>query len=61
MAAILSGAMMLDQLGEAKASRRIDAAVTKTTGEKLMKSQAAGKMGMGTKEVGDLIAKLATA
>jgi 3-isopropylmalate dehydrogenase len=61
MAAILSGAMMLDQLGEMKAAKRIDAAVMKATGEKMMKSQAAGKMGMGTTDVGDLIAKLATA
>ncbi len=59
MAAIVAGAMMLDQLGETKAAKRIDAAVAKATGEKLMKSQAAGKMGMGTSEVGDLIAKLA--
>jgi 3-isopropylmalate dehydrogenase len=61
LAAILSGALMLDQLGEARAAERIERAAGKVTGEKLIKSLSAGKMGMGTTDVGDLVAKLATA
>jgi len=57
LAAILAGAMMLEQLGEAKASARIENAVIRALTEGKFKSMSAGKMGMGTKEVGDLIAK----
>ncbi len=61
LAAILSGAMMLEQLGEKKAAARIEAAVVDALQTKKIKSLSAGKMGMGTTEVGDLIAKSASA
>ncbi len=56
MAAILAGGMMLEFLGEDKASAAIEASVQKAI-LKNLKSMEAGKMGMGTKEVGDLIAR----
>ena len=56
LAAILSGAMMLDYLGEAKAARAIEKSVEFVTGKKL-KSMSAGKMGYSTKQVGDLVVK----
>ena len=55
LAAICAGGLMLDFLGETKAATAIENAVIKITREKL-KSLAAGKMGYGTKEVGDLVA-----
>lgn len=57
LAAICAGAMLLDHLGEAKAAAAIETAVIKTVREKL-KSLAAGKMGYGTREVGDLVASM---
>ena len=60
LAAILSGAMMLNQLGETKAADRIENAVIAALKEGKIKSLSAGKMGMGTAEVGDLIAKTAS-
>jgi 3-isopropylmalate dehydrogenase len=56
MAAIGAAMMMLDSLGEAKSSQAIEAAMISTM--KKMKSQAAGKMGMSTTEVGDMVAGL---
>jgi len=56
LAAICSGQMMLVHLGEDKAAVRILNAVKKALQHDL-KSLDAGKMGMGTKEVGDLVAK----
>lgn len=53
IAAISAGAMMLDTLGETKAAAAIEAAVMSVTQQ--MKSQAAGKMGFSTTEVGDLV------
>src|SRR5208283_182774 len=55
LAAVCAGAMMLDYLGEQMAAAAIESAVIKVVREKL-KSLAAGKMGHGTKEVGDLVA-----
>lgn len=55
LAAICAGQMMLDFLGEREAAAAIEAAVIKTVREKL-KDLAAGKMGYGTREVGDLVA-----
>jgi 3-isopropylmalate dehydrogenase len=55
MAAICSGAMMLDELGEAEAAAAVERAVGVVTGTKL-KSMAAGRMGYSTSEVGDLVA-----
>ncbi len=56
LAAICSGMMMLEHLGEAEAARAIDAAVRNVTSTKV-KSLAAGKMGYSTTEVGDLVAE----
>jgi 3-isopropylmalate dehydrogenase len=55
MAAIGAAMMMLDSLGEAKSAQAIENAMIATM--KKMKSQAAGKMGMSTTEVGDMVAK----
>jgi 3-isopropylmalate dehydrogenase len=57
LAAVCAGAMMLEQLGEDRAARAIEAAVKLVTGTKL-KSMAAGKMGYSTTEVGDLVAEV---
>jgi 3-isopropylmalate dehydrogenase len=54
IAAVAAMQMLLEQSGQPKAAARIGSAIMKVTGTK-MKSQAAGKMGYGTKEVGDLI------
>ena len=54
IAAINSAAMLLEQEGFDKAAARVTKAVAFVTGNK-MKSQAAGKMGHGTREVGDLV------
>jgi 3-isopropylmalate dehydrogenase len=59
LAAICAGGMMLEQLGETKAGNLIERAVIEVTGKHL-KSLAAGKMGYGTTEVGDLVAKYVT-
>lgn len=56
LAAICSAQMMLEHLGENKAAARILDAVKKAL-QNDVKSLDAGKMGMGTKEVGDLVAK----
>jgi len=53
-AAINAMAMLLEHTGQPKAAERIMNSVLNITGTK-MKSQAAGKMGYGTKEVGDLV------
>jgi 3-isopropylmalate dehydrogenase len=58
IAAIASAQMMLEQLGEAKAAAAVDQAI-KRAASRDMKSMAAGKMGMSTSQVGDLIAKYA--
>ncbi len=55
IAAINAGAMMLDFLGESAAAAAIEAAVVKIINTRIQ-SLAAGKMGHGTREVGDLIA-----
>jgi 3-isopropylmalate dehydrogenase len=55
LAAINAAGLMLDFIGEAKAGAAIEAAVVKTINTKI-KSLAAGKMGHGTREVGDLVA-----
>jgi len=58
MAAICAGAMMLETLGEDKAAAAIDKAVYDALASGKIKSMSAGKMGMGTTEVGDLVASL---
>jgi 3-isopropylmalate dehydrogenase len=54
IAAINAMAMLLEHSGQPRSGGRIDRAVALVTGTK-MKSQAAGKMGFGTREVGDLV------
>lgn len=54
LACIASGQMMLEQLGETKAAASIESAIMKAVKNDI-KSMSAGKMGYGTKEVGDLI------
>jgi 3-isopropylmalate dehydrogenase len=56
LAAICAGQMLLDFLGESAAAQAIENAVIKTVRQKL-KSLAAGKMGYGTAQVGDLVAE----
>ena len=54
IATISAVAMLLNQEGCQAASERVMNSIMKVTGTK-MKSQAAGKMGYGTREVGDLV------
>ncbi len=56
LAAILAGGMMLEFIGEGEGWKILEKAVQKALKEDI-KSLDAGKMGMGTKEVGDLIVK----
>jgi 3-isopropylmalate dehydrogenase len=59
LAAICAGGMMLEHLGEPEAGKTVEKAAMEITG-KHIKSLAAGQMGMGTSELGDLAAKLVT-
>lgn len=54
MAAINAAAMLLEHSGYPRAGAKVLQAVQKVTGTK-MKSQAAGKMGYSTTEIGDLV------
>ena len=54
IAAINAVAMLLEHTGQPRAAQRVYSAIHTVTGTK-MKSQAAGKMGFGTREVGDLV------
>jgi 3-isopropylmalate dehydrogenase len=58
LAAIAAAGMMLDTIGERAAAQAVDQAVTKALNGGKIKSLAAGHMGMGTREVGDLVAGL---
>jgi len=58
LAAICAMGMMLDQVGEAAAARRVENAVMRVTADKL-ESLAAGRMGYSTEEVGDLVVEAA--
>ncbi|MCO5044374.1 MAG: 3-isopropylmalate dehydrogenase [Kiritimatiellae bacterium] len=58
LAAIAAAGMMLDTLGEHEAAAAVDRAMTATLNSGKIKSLAAGRMGLGTKEVGDLAASL---
>ncbi|HBE01578.1 MAG: 3-isopropylmalate dehydrogenase [Spirochaetes bacterium GWF1_41_5] len=58
LACIMAGSMLLETLGEIRAASRIEQAVQKTISGH-MKSMSAGKMGTGTREIGDLAAKYA--
>jgi 3-isopropylmalate dehydrogenase len=55
LAAIGAGQMMLDHLGEIEAAQAIENAIRWVVAEKL-DSLSAGKMGYGTREVGDMVA-----
>lgn len=54
IAAINAIGMLLEYTGHEKAAARVQAAIEHVTGTK-MQSQAAGKMGHGTREIGDLV------
>jgi len=58
LAAINAAGMLLAHLGEQKAADAIEAAVVKALESGKIKSMAAGKMGLNTEEMGDLIASL---
>ena len=55
LAAIGAGMLMLHELGEEKASADVEKSMILAMSK--MKSMNAGRMGMGTSEVGDLVAK----
>ena len=59
IAAISAMSMLLDQAGFTRAAQRVLSAIQIVTGTK-MKSQAAGKMGYSTTEVGDLVCEALT-
>jgi 3-isopropylmalate dehydrogenase len=54
IAAISATAMLLEHVGQEKAAARVSKAIQTVTGTK-MKSQAAGRMGYTTSQVGDLV------
>jgi len=56
LAAIGAAQMMMDYLGEIEAAQAIEKAIRFVVAEKL-ESLSAGKMGYGTREVGDLVAE----
>ncbi len=58
LAAIAAGQLMLDTLGEAQAAAAVEQAIVKALGSGKIKSLSAGKMGLSTREVGDLVAGL---
>jgi 3-isopropylmalate dehydrogenase len=57
LATISAGSMLLEVIGEKEAGRKVEEAIVKALSESYVKSLEAGKMGMSTSEVGDLIAK----
>jgi 3-isopropylmalate dehydrogenase len=58
LAAICAGGMMLETLGEKNAADAIERAVHEALASGKIKSLSAGRMGMGTTQVGDLVASL---
>jgi 3-isopropylmalate dehydrogenase len=56
LAAICAGGMLLEVIGEHKAGQAVEQAVVELLSSGKMKSLAAGKMGLTTTEVGDLVA-----
>jgi 3-isopropylmalate dehydrogenase len=56
LAAIAAAGMMLETIGEAAAGSAIERAVHDALASGKIKSLAAGKMGMGTREMGDFVA-----
>ncbi len=59
IATIAAAGMLLEQAGYEKAAARVTKAIQAVTGTK-MKSQAAGKMGYSTSQVGDLVVEALT-
>jgi 3-isopropylmalate dehydrogenase len=57
LAAICAGSMLLDVIGEKEAAGWVEASVEKSLGCGKIKSLAAGKMGLTTTEIGDLVAE----
>ncbi|MFA0749649.1 MAG: hypothetical protein SLRJCFUN_000052 [Candidatus Fervidibacter sp.] len=57
LAAILTAALMMEHLGELKVARRIEKAVVAALQTGKIRSLEAGKMGLTTQEVGDLVAQ----
>jgi len=55
LAAILTAALMMEHLGETKVAQRIENAVAKALQTGKISSLEAGKMGLSTQEVGDLV------
>jgi 3-isopropylmalate dehydrogenase len=58
MAAIGAVQMLLAEIGEEEAAERVEQAVIKALGSGKIKSVNAGRMGMSTSEMGDLVASL---
>jgi 3-isopropylmalate dehydrogenase len=58
MAAIGAVQMLLVEIGEEKAAERVEQAMIKALGSGKIKSVNAGRMGMSTSEMGDLVASL---
>jgi 3-isopropylmalate dehydrogenase len=56
LAAIAAAGMMLETIGEEQAGKAIDRAIHDALASGKIKSLAAGKMGMGTREIGDFVA-----
>jgi len=56
LAAICAAGMMLEHIGEEAAGKAVEQAVIRALSSGRIKSMAAGKMGIGTTEVGDLVA-----
>ena len=56
LAAICAAGMTLEHLGEKDAAKLVDNAVTNALSSGKIKDLAAGKMGLSTTEVGDLVA-----
>ena len=54
IAAIAAMSMLLEHSGQPEAADQVTAAIKQVTGTK-MESQAAGRMGYGTTEIGDLV------
>jgi 3-isopropylmalate dehydrogenase len=57
LAAILTAALMMEHLGEQKVARRIENAVVAALQTGKIRSLEAGKMGLTTQQVGDLVAQ----
>jgi len=56
LATIAAGGMMLEILGEEKGAQIVEQAIIKALGTGKIKSLGAGKIGLSTSEVGDLVA-----